>query len=219
MLRPPASVHRMHLVPEWPMYANDKLGDCTCAAVGHIEQLDSAAAGQPETPTEAQVVSLYDATGTGDTGRYCADVLKYWQQNGVGPEGTKLIAYVEVDPKNIDHVKLAIQLFGSVYGGVQLPVAAQAQFESEKPWAVTRGADAEPGGWGGHCIPLFDFTTRGGPVCVTWAQAQRITWQWWRTYADEAYAPITSDWFNADGVAPGGYKIDALMKDLAAVQS
>ena len=33
-------------VPDWPMYANDRLGDCTCAAAGHMIEAWTAAAGQ-----------------------------------------------------------------------------------------------------------------------------------------------------------------------------
>lgn len=215
--KPKASVSRIKLVSAWQMFANDELGDCTCATVGHIETLDSIAAGQPEVPNEQDIRNLYWATGSSDSGRMCLDVLRYWQTHGVGPRGTELLAYVEIDPKNLDHVKLAMELFGSVYAGVQLPNSAKAQ-TGKGAWTVTRGGDAEPGGWGGHCIPLFDYSTRGGPVCVTWAQPQRMTWQWWKTYADEAYAPISADWFNADGVAPGGFKLAQLQKDLAAIQ-
>lgn len=228
-LTPPSKVQRIKLVPEWPMFGNDEYGDCTCVAVGYTEMLDSAAASQEEVPTLQQIMDLYWATGdppnqpsppggATDTGRYCLDVLKYWQHNGVGPEGTKLLAYCQIDPKNHTHVKLAIDLFGSVYAGVALPISAQAQVDTGV-WRVTRGADAAPGSWGGHCIGLFDYSSRSGPACVTWTREQRMTWGWWDKYADEAYAPISQAWFDAQGQAPGGFNLDQLLKDLDRVQS
>ena len=33
---PPAAVDWGKKVPSWPMYLNDKYGDCTCAAAGHM---------------------------------------------------------------------------------------------------------------------------------------------------------------------------------------
>ena len=39
---PPAAVDWGKNVSSWPMYLNDKYGDCTCAAVGHMLKI-----GQP----------------------------------------------------------------------------------------------------------------------------------------------------------------------------
>lgn len=215
-LVPAAQVQRMDQVAEWPMYENDRIGDCTCVGCGYSIILDSTIArGEVVMPSEADIVGLYNATGEGDTGRACLDVLKFWQQNGLA--GQKLLAFCEINPQNTDHVKLAMQLFGQVYAGVALPTDAQAQVE-QGCWTVTRGPGAEPGSWGGHCIMLGDYTTRGGPVCATWTREQRMTWAWWNTYADEAYCLITEDWFDANGNAPGGFKMDALLKDLAEIQ-
>jgi len=64
--KPPAKVTRIHEVSAWPMFGNDTLGDCTCAAVGHYEQQLAAAAGSSDaTPTDAEVIALYWATGDG----------------------------------------------------------------------------------------------------------------------------------------------------------
>src|SRR5260370_16535340 len=37
--QPPAAVDVSTGVTKWPMYANDHLGDCTCAAVGHMLEI------------------------------------------------------------------------------------------------------------------------------------------------------------------------------------
>jgi hypothetical protein len=34
--QPPVRLDMTRRVPGWPMYANDRLGDCTCAAAGHM---------------------------------------------------------------------------------------------------------------------------------------------------------------------------------------
>ena len=67
----PKSIDWSAKVKSWPMYGNDKLGDCTCAAVGHMTEAWTANAGHEKLPTEQAVEGLYWATGSQDTGRYC----------------------------------------------------------------------------------------------------------------------------------------------------
>ena len=58
---PPPALDLSARVGEWPMYANDRLGDCTTAAAGHmIEAWTAAAAGAPVEVTEASVPALAD---------------------------------------------------------------------------------------------------------------------------------------------------------------
>ena len=82
----PSNASWSQKVKRWPMYANDRLSDCTCAAVAHMEEGWSANAGKVEVPNEQSVLDLYWATGKTDTGRYCLDVLNYWQTHGFGGE-------------------------------------------------------------------------------------------------------------------------------------
>ena len=80
----PASVDWSKQVGSWPMYGNDKLGDCTCAAVGHMEEAWSANAGAPEVPTDKDVLDLYWATGNADTGRYCLAAYRDYLGDPIG---------------------------------------------------------------------------------------------------------------------------------------
>jgi hypothetical protein len=202
-------------VAAWPMYANDKLGDCTCAAVGHMEEAWSANIDKPEVPDEQAVLDLYWATGTEDVGRYCLDVLNYWQSTGFGGDRERVMAFVQIDPRNREHVELACWMFGGVYLGVGLPKSAQTQKDE---WTVVDGPDAEPWSWGGHCVNLVDYTGERGPVCVTWGRLMTMTWEFFDKYCDEAYAIISPDWFNSELVSPVGFKFDELKKDLAAIK-
>lgn len=215
----PKKVERSHLVGSWPMYGNDALADCTCATVGHIDQLVSAAGGMAETPPDQAVLDLYWATGAADDGRYCLDVLNRWQSVGFA-NGTsaaeKIIAFVQLAPKNHDHVKLALSMFGNVYAGVALPISAQRQHV----WTPTRGADAQPGSWGGHAINYVDYTSRRVRF-VTWGRTMEMTWAFHDRYCDEAYVVISPDWLHS-GQSPadaGGFKIDKLMQDLEALRA
>jgi hypothetical protein len=202
-------------VATWPMYGNDKLGDCTCAAVGHMEESWSAAAEHPEVPPDQAVLDLYWATGTEDTGRYCLDVLNYWKNQGFG--GEEILAFVQIDPRKREHVELACWMFGGAYIGLALPVSAQSQADK---WAVTTGPDSEPGSWGGHAVNLVDYT-EDGPTCVTWGMLMPMTWEFFDTYCDEAYAIISPDFLETkDGKqsTPHGFDVDQLETDLAAIK-
>jgi len=200
-------------VASWPMYGNDTLGDCTCAAVGHMEEIWSANAGQPEVPTDENVLDLYWATGKEDIGRYCLDVLNYWQQTGFG--GERSTAFVQIEPTNRQHVELACWLFGGAYVGLALPVSAQHQ---QHGWTLATGPDAKPGSWGGHCVNLVDYTAKG-PVCVTWGRRMPMAWDFFHRYCDEAYAVISPDWVGEQKKAPSGIALKQLQKDLAAIKS
>jgi len=59
---PPAELDLTERVNEWPMYANDRIGDCTTAAAGHmIEAWTAAAVGQAIEISESSVLTAFDA--------------------------------------------------------------------------------------------------------------------------------------------------------------
>ena len=72
-------------VGEWPMYANDRVGDCTTAAAGHmIEAWTAAAAGAAVEVPEAAVLAAFDEVkvvdpASGEEGAVELDVLKLWR--------------------------------------------------------------------------------------------------------------------------------------------
>lgn len=210
---PPTSVAWGKHVPMFPMYANDQLGDCTCAAVGHQIQVWTSDNGQIWTPTEKEVTDLYWATGSQDTGRVEIDVLNYWRNNGFGSKGDKIAAYMSVNPLDATEVKQAIWLFGGLYIGIALPVTAQQQ----RVWKlVNGGADSEPGSWGGHAVNVTAYNSTYVTV-ATWGMRMRMTWGFWRKYVQEAYAILSPDWATGTKVAPSGFNFGQLQTDLATL--
>lgn len=200
----------------WGMMKNDIAGCCTCAAAGHMLQSWTANCGKELTISDDEVIkaysdnSGYDArTGENDNGCVELDVLKYWRKTGIGNH--LIEAFVSVNLKNINHVKAAIYLFGGIYVGLALPASAQDQML----WDVEFGDDSEPGSWGGHAVTIIDYDPHG-LTCITWGKPQRMTWDFFKKYCDEAYAIISPDFF-AKNKAPNGIAIDELRKDLAAL--
>jgi hypothetical protein len=82
----PASIDWTAKISSWPMMANDTLGDCTCAAAGHMIECWTANLGDAFTPTNTQIIAAYSATSgyvpgdpATDKGAVELDVLNYWR--------------------------------------------------------------------------------------------------------------------------------------------
>ena len=220
---PPAAFDLTQKVTAWGMMDNDQIGDCTCAAAGHLIMEWTANAGKKMvTPTDKQIVAAYSAvtgynptTGANDDGAVEIDVLNYWRQSGIA--GHKIGAYMALEPKNHAHIMDSVYIFEGCYIGVELPKSAQAQTQNHQPWSVPPGGptgDGQPGSWGGHAIPVVAYDAHGVTV-VTWGSLQRMTWSFWEAYCDEAYAILSKDYLNGKKQAPQGFSLAQLQADLA----
>lgn len=206
-------------VQDWGMMLNDQLGDCTCASVGHFQQLVTMNTSTMFTPTDDQILAAYEAVGgykpgdeSTDNGAVEIDVLNYYRTTGVA--GRKLLAYADPSPADKTHVMQAINLFGCVYIGLALPITAQDQIL----WDVVNGIfhrGTSPGSWGGHAVicPAYDDE---GLTCITWGEPKKMTWAFWNKYCDESHALLSSDWIGAKG-SPSGFDIATLQQDLQSV--
>ena len=219
---PPASLDLTTSVKApWGMMDNAQVGDCTCAAAGHLLMEWSAnAQTKMFTPSDAQIIAAYSAitgynpkTGANDNGAVELDVLNYWRKTGIARH--KIGAFVALEPSNHTHVMDAVYIFEGCYIGLQLPISAQGQ----QIWAVppqgTSGPGA-PGSWGGHAVPVVGYDARGLTV-VTWGQLLRMTWPFWEAYCDEAYAIISNDYLDKSKKTPSGFDLAALQADLKSL--
>jgi hypothetical protein len=221
---PPASCDLTAKVgANWGMMGNDQIGDCTCAAAGHlIMEWTANAKKKMITPTDKQIIAAYSAitgynpvTGANDNGAQEIDVLNYWRQTGIAND--KIGAYVALEPSNHTHVMDAVYMFEGCYIGLALPTSAQAQTQNHQPWSVPPGGptgDGKPGSWGGHAVPVVIYDTRGLTV-VTWGALQVMTWSFWEAYCDEAYAIISNDYLTGKKATPAGFSLQQLQADLA----
>lgn len=221
---PPASCDLTAKVgASWGMMDNDQIGDCTCAAAGHLIMEWTANAGKKMvTPTDQQIVAAYSAitgynptTGANDNGANEIDVLNYWRQTGIA--GHQIAAYLALEPSNHNHIMDSVYIFEGCYIGLQLPISAQAQTQIHQPWSVPPGGttgDGKPGSWGGHAVPVVAYDVRGVTV-VTWGALQRMTWTFWETYCDEAYAILSNDSLNGKNENAAGFNVQQLQEDLA----
>jgi len=207
-------------VDTWPMYANDRLGDCTCATLGHMEQCFSSFT-VPETPSVDAVLEMYWGTGSEDDGRYSIDVLNRWRNTGFEQQiggREKILAYAELDVLDIELVKTASWLFGGLYIGIGLPITAQ-QDTDEGRWVYHADAPSKErafGSWGGHAVNVVAWSDYNLWL-ITWGQKIKMSWAFWKHYVDEAYAVVSPDWFNKTGLSPSGFNMQALLNDVAQI--
>lgn len=199
-------------VPSFPLYGNDVYSDCAIAAVGHMVQVWTANNKKPVVPSEDEILRVYRVLSPDDDGCVLLKVLNYWRQNSIC--GSKLGAFAEVNPRDVNEVNVCLDIFGGLYAGAMLPNAAKTQ----DIWDVTQGPEGIFGSWGGHCIPFgkYDAHTLR---CVTWGAAKDATWPWLVEYVDELYALISPDWLDGAGKTPEGLDLATLQKDLELVTS
>jgi hypothetical protein len=228
-LAPPASVDWATKVHYWDALGNDLVGDCAWAAQGHAEMLWGSASGHPIDITTAECLKAYSAvtgfkpddhhgpfgTNPTDVGTSLLSALKYWRSTGVGPHPIE--AFCSIEPGDVDHLKLAIDLFGCAYVGVYLPDAVLPDEKDPGPyptWTVvpngdkTRAVDQD----NGHCI-IYAAYDESGPTVITWGKAVAASWDFHRAYCDEVYAVLSPDFLKRHQT-PAGVKLDALRSDL-----
>jgi hypothetical protein len=214
----PAQVNWQSKVSNWPMMGNDTLGDCTCAAAGHMVESWTADTGaSPVIIPDAIVEAFYNhfSHGNADAGANMIDVLKYWHTAGLGSH--KIAAFAQLEPKNQNQAMDSVYLFGSCYIGLALPdfaVAPNTNFLNT-PWVVPPQGpvgDAAPNQNNGHCVPAVGYDQRNLYV-VTWGALKSMSWQFYQTYMDEAFAVLSPDFLTGQK-SPTGFDLASLQQDL-----
>jgi hypothetical protein len=214
----------------WPMFANDRLGDCVPAAAGHQIAAWTANAGNPFMPEECDILKAYEDIGGyvpgqpwTDQGCFMLDALNYWRKTGIAKH--KIGAFVALDLQNkidgpthrIVEIMQAVWLFGGAYIGLGLPITARCQ----DIWTVPdggpdAGGNNAPWSWGGHCVPVVEYSRTGVKV-ITWGRELWASWHFIYQYCDEAYGILSPDWISTAGTSPNGFDLATLAKDLDAI--
>jgi hypothetical protein len=201
------------------MMANDRLGDCTCAAIGHAIQTWTSQARSEITLGDGDVIALYERFGydpanpASDQGAVIADVLNSWLAAPVA--GHAIDGWAAVDAGDVEEVLAGIYLFGGLDIGLALPLSAQTQEIWDVPAAGPRGA-GQPGSWGGHCVWVAKGERGAGFTCITWGGLKRMTLPFWQAYCDEANAVLSQDWSGAEGFDYAQLRADMATLKVAA---
>lgn len=205
------------LVSDFPMYDNDRIGDCTAAAMAHMFQIWNASGKGTfyAEPSIESVEALYTATSgwpaKGDNGANELDVLRYVRSTGLTPDD-KLYAFASVDRHDREYVRAAAYIFGGLYIGIG--IADTDQFEREfsagRPWTPEWG-DIKAG----HAVNITGITAKG-LSCISWGRKQTMNWAFWEQQVEEVWACLPAVW--ANNRAPiVGLNFDELAADLSKV--
>ncbi len=191
----PASLDLTTGVSTWPMFLNNRLGDCTCAAAAHLAEVyGQAVNGTPTLVEDGDVLALYEALGYNpndpatDQGADEMSVMETWRTVGLG--GHKLYAYAAVDFTNLDLFKASMWLFYGLSISLELPVTAQSQ----SVWDVVSAPPSqnEPGTWGGHEVAAVKYDPSGITV-ITWGAEKLMTWAFLAQYGADCWCAIPVD--------------------------
>lgn len=226
---PPPSVDYTKAMPgNLGMMLNDRLGDCTCAAVYHAIQVWSFNAQKKiDTEPDSDVEKLYilacgynprvGGEGPGGNEQHVLTyVLKHGAPTGPTAKGRhKIAAFVEVDQRNTDDVKRTISDCGLAYIGFNVPAYLVPPPPAVPPsvWDVqTDNASIV----GGHAVVLAGYDANGARV-ISWGSYYTMTWAFFAKYVDEVYAIADPDWIEAGGKTPGGVTLDELEVQMKAL--
>jgi hypothetical protein len=211
----------------WKMLGNDRVGDCALAGQAHADMLWARyAEGRSLRISDAMVIHAYSqVTGyvpgdpSTDRGTSLLDALKFWRRPGIDRQ--RIRAFVEVDPRNLDNVKRAIDWFGCAYLGVMLPDAVLPRTVGLlPPWTCSPDGSAarQPNPHNGHCVIYAGYNARG-PVAVTWGTTVQVSWAFHEAYCDECYAMVAPSWEQSAWLRTINPAFDAaaLERDLAAI--
>jgi hypothetical protein len=185
------------------MYANDSVGCCVIATRANHTLRFEFKEQKYNLPITTQIVldEYYKEQGyvgskcwlmsllikKPDNGLILLDSLNKWRKVGWNLNGNQytIYAFASVNKNNIEEVKQATFYLCGIQAGVKITQTAMNQFAKGEQWNIINDGNVI----GGHCIYIVGYNEIG-PICVTWAKKQQMTWAWWNTYVDEAYAIV-----------------------------
>jgi hypothetical protein len=190
--------------------------------VGHVQDLLTGNAGNLTAVTDAQVLALYEAVGgykpgdpSTDQGADEETVLDYLSSTGF-PDGTKLSGYLQLDGTNQIEVQQAMDLFETLYFGVDLPDAWLNPGPQANGFVWDVG---QPDQNNGHCFVGVGYNAVGVQI-DTWGMIGTVTWAAIAALCGAAdggrvVTLLTPDQIaKATGKAPNGFDFATLQADL-----
>jgi hypothetical protein len=193
----------------FPMDGNDNYGDCVICMCVHGQTTWNGLIGKKKIMSSKSVIKTYlKLTGGEDTGLSELDTLKHWHNTAIN--GEKILVFVEINPKNHDHIKLAIELFGGIMLGMNVQKNTIVDFDNGITWTPGKLILNE-----GHAIFGIDYDENTISV-LTWGGIQKGTYDWVDCAIDEAYGVMSIE---AKNPIFNNGKIDeqTLLKDLQLI--
>lgn len=198
----------------FPMWLNDREGDCVVATSAGWIDVWTTKQGKPHVLTDAEVGGKYSeltgfdpTTGMNDTGLVILDFLKDWRNNGFA--GDKLGAYGDLGNANMSLIFAATYLCECLSIGVQLPDYCLQTDVWDRP--SNRIA-------GGHNILLTGADGRGNALGRTWG-GRKITLSpaFMGAQVDELHFAFSQDQLDGNGIAANHIALKDIQEDIATI--
>lgn len=206
-------------------FGNDTVGDCAIAGPAHETLFWERHNGREVADITTEDVLRWYGEVTGydpqdpstDQGSVVADVVRFRRTTGL--VDSKGVAHkiatglgVSLTP---DAVKQAINLFDVCGLGIQVPASLmdqtnQAQRAGVPPiWTVVEDSPIK----GGHYIAAIAYDEHFLYV-NSWGLTCRMSWDFFDTYTDEAWAYASEEDVNGKGISPDGIDWATLRKEI-----
>jgi hypothetical protein len=187
----PTSEDYLSKLSNWQMLGNDQYGDCVAVTWANIRRLATATLSTEYYPTLDQVIALYKTQNPNfpsqDDGMDIQTCLEYLNSTG-GPDGVKAVAFAKVNFSDLNEVKAALAIFGSVWLGINVQQANMDEFNNNQPWDYISGSANE----GGHSVIGGGYlnVSTDDVRFITWAEETGFTDNFWSHSVEEAWAVI-----------------------------
>jgi hypothetical protein len=196
-----------------PWLCNDAIGCCTIAGIGHLLQIQAMQRAEIVSFTDQEIVTAYSQSAgylpghpETDSGGLMISALKLARDEGIG--AYRVGAFARVNPHDRLEMQTAINFFGGVYVGAELPSRITEQITRwEVPERQTIADD--PGSLGGHAYVLSGYD-RSGYHARPWREDVYQTVTHVERYVDEAWVVIDDQWVTGESPAPVGLDLEAL---------
>lgn len=208
---------------------NDLWGDCAEAATfREIEIMTFASTGKEVRAQTSDALTLYtSATGFNeaagpsgfnptDQGSVLQDLLMYRVMQGVRlPDGsyTKLVAFFELDPRNLNDCRLAIEQGGVI----QLGIKCYDSFENVQQGGTWNPPAASEASSGGHAICCGKYE-QDSFIIKSWAMDIVMPLPTWQEVVQEAYCVVSPEWVKSTGLTPFGMSLEQLSAAMYALR-
>jgi hypothetical protein len=182
----------------FPIWLNDTLGCCVASTLGAIVKIVSNFYGSAVQVSDAQILAWYRTQNTGADPAHPGvhdggmDIPKFlsWLRRQTLPDGSKIIGFVEIDPRNVAEVDAAIAIFGVIWTACQITSANQQEWDAKQPFDYVVGSEVQ----GGHSIAMVGQGVTNNPGelrLVTWARERNATDRWLLHNVTNMYVVIT----------------------------
>ena len=218
----PPAVNWAKGITNFGMMLNDNLGCCTIAGCAHAVQVCGLNVGYSfsyETLADKVIESAYSAWDgyvpgdpSTDNGGVELDVLNDWRKSDLG--GHHLLGFADPVPSNMTQIKQAINLFGGVYIGFNVP---QSVMDSANDPTVLWDVHGDNTIIGGHCVFVPKYDADGTLTCISWGRLYRMSVAFWTQFVDEAHALLLATWIR-NNKTPSGFNLAGMQADLAAIK-